>query len=225
MNLVAVDTSTRWAGVGLLSESADSGERTEMVWRSDQNHGCELMPAVVELASQAGIRPTDITHLAVALGPGGFSAVRVGISTVIGLALPNDLTVVGIPTHLIESFPYLERASASSPILSLLPAGRGELAWARYESETEESAIGLSTTNELVASLAPGALLCGEGTELLAGMVDPESILCGDPPTRSPISMLEIASRRIANNDSTPLSELRPIYARPPSITKPKKPV
>lgn len=224
MNLVAVDTSTRWAGVGLQT---DSGAQTEMVWRSEQNHGRELMPAIAELANGAGISLTDITHLAVAIGPGGFSAVRVGISTVIGLALPKDLPVAGIPTQLVEAYPYLNNASDSSPLVSLLPAGRGELAWAKFVSPEFgiEAEIGLSTVEEFVASLAPGSMLCGEGTELLEGIVDPAQVVCGEPPTRSPRSILEIATQRFAANEATPLAELRPIYARMPSITARKKPV
>lgn len=221
MNLVAVDTSTRWAGVGLQTQS---GERTEMVWRSEQNHGRELMPAIVDLTSRAGIGPSDITHLAVALGPGGFSAVRVGISTVLGLALPHDLPLVGIPTHLIEAYPYLERASASTPVISLIPAGRGEFAWAKFNTGNAEPEIGLIPATEIAALLTPGSKVCGEGTELIGELVARDLILCGDPPTRSPISMLEIASHRFEKNAVTPLSELRPIYARPPSITTRKKP-
>lgn len=222
MNLVAVDTSTRWAGVGLQT---DSGERSEMTWRSDQNHGRELMPAIVELTTRAGIALSGITHLAVALGPGGFSAVRVGISTVLGLALPNELPVIGIPTHLIEANPFLKHASASSPVISLLPAGRGELSWAKFTSNSSDHEEGLNTVVELIAELEPDARLCGEGTELLTGKVDPERILCGEPPTRSPITMLEIATHKLADDHTTPLAELRPIYARPPSITMRKKPV
>ncbi len=221
MNLIAIDTSTRWAGVGLQTAS---GEKSEMVWRSDQNHGRELMPAIAELTDRAGITPANLTHVAVALGPGGFSAVRVGISTALGLALPNDLPLIGVPTHQIEAHPYFDVASAASPLVSLLPAGRGELAWAKFESPDAEPEIGLATFDEFVAGLDEGAKLCGEGAELLAEQLPAEQILSGEPPTRSPLSMLEIATQRVESGDTTPLTELRPIYARPPSITMKKAP-
>lgn len=221
MNLLAVDTSTRWAGVGLQTES---GEQSQVIWRSEQNHGRELMPAIVELTDRSGIGPRDITHLAVALGPGGFSAVRVGISTVLGLALPRNLPILGIPTHEVEAHPFLDYASGSSPLISLLPAGRGELSWSRFETAAQVPETGLSTIDELLAGLAPAARLCGEGTELLAGKVAQDLILSTEPPTRSPVSMLEIATERLAGKGPTPLAELRPIYARPPSITMRKSP-
>ena len=222
MNLLAVDTSTRWAGVGLMT---DSGEQSQTTWRSDQNHGRELMPAIVDLLGRASLKPGDVTYLAVALGPGGFSAVRVGISTVIGLALPHNTPVVGISTHAVEAFPFIESASSSSPVISMLPGGRGEIAWARFhQQEPEPTEIGLSTVEEFTASLKSGDRLCGEGTSLVRDHVESERILSGDEPTRSPISLLDIAAAKIANGETTLIDELRPIYARPPSISMPRKP-
>jgi tRNA threonylcarbamoyladenosine biosynthesis protein TsaB len=219
---IAVDTSTRWAGIGLEIES---GERTEMVWRSDQNHGRELMPAIIELMSRSGLGPTDITHLAVALGPGGFSAVRVGISAVMGLALPRDLPIAGVPTHVIEAMPYLESTTSDSPVVSVIPAGRGELSWARFESDAGNiSTIVLSSVDEFVATLSTDTRVCGEGAEALRGHVPGEQMLSGDAPTRSPISLLELAGRRFDTGRPTTPAELRPIYARPPSITMQRQP-
>ena len=86
--LLAVDTSTRFAGVGI---DDGSGSVVCRSWRSEQNHGAELMPAIMAMLEESGRTPADITHLAVANGPGGFSALRVGIGVVFGLATPRDL--------------------------------------------------------------------------------------------------------------------------------------
>jgi tRNA threonylcarbamoyladenosine biosynthesis protein TsaB len=218
MILVAVDTSTRWAGVGL---QLDSGERSEMIWRSDQNHGRELMPAIVALMSRAKLRPPDITHLAAALGPGGFSAVRVGISAVIGLAMPRNLPVAGIPTHSIEALPFLELASSETPIVSLIPAGRNEVAWARFDQpdSTTATATGLAAPGKLVGQLPPGTLFCGEAAETITDLVEAERILVDRAPTRSPIALLELATASFDGDDSASATVLKPIYARTPSIT------
>ena len=222
MILIAVDTSTRWAGVGL---ETDSGERTEMIWRSDQNHGRELMPAIVELMSRAGLGPADITHLAVALGPGGFSAVRVGVSAVMGLAMPGDLPIVGVPTHAVEAMPHLSDASSESPVVSLIPAGRGELSWARFDSDSSDPVeIGLSSVEEFVATLPASTRVCGEGVELLRAHLSADRFLSGDAPTRSPATLLRLARRAFDDGDATPPEGLRPIYARPPSITMRRQP-
>ena len=223
MILVAVDTSTRWAGVGLQVES---GARTQMIWRSDQNHGRELMPAIVELMARANLRPPDITHLAVALGPGGFSAVRVGISAVIGLSMPGDLPVAGIPTHSIEALPFLESASAETPVVSLIPAGRNEVAWARFENpdDTTAAATGVSAPGKLSELVPPGTLFCGEAAELIADHVAADRILVDTTPTRSPIALLELATASFDDGAGTSARVLKPIYARSPSITMQRPP-
>lgn len=221
MILLAVDTSTRWAGVGL---QIGSDEPTETIWRSDQNHGRELMPAIVGLLAQAKLTPIDITHLAAALGPGGFSAVRVGISTVIGLALKDNLPVVGVSTHELEAYPFIHNATASKPLISLIPAGRGELSWTKFESPDSTPKTGLDSLEEMVESQPSTACFCGEGAELLQGRIDQRRILSSEPPTRSPKHLLEIARVRLEAGKSTPVNELRPIYARPPSITMRKNP-
>ena len=126
---MGVDTSTRFAGVGI---DDGSGSVVCRSWRSEQNHGAELMPAIIAMLEESGRTPADITHLAVANGPGGFSALRVGIGVVFGLATPRDLPIAAISTHEIEVAPYVDRVGRSTALYSLLPAGRGEVAWARY---------------------------------------------------------------------------------------------
>ena len=220
MILLAIDTSTRYAGVGL---DTGDGSAEERVWRSEQNHGRELMPAVMELLKARDLSPTDVTHLAVATGPGGFSALRVGISTVKGLAMPRDLPVAGVPTHEIEIEPYLDRP-ADSPLYSMLPAGRKALAWTRFDGTGEPQEVGLATPEELVRLLEPDARICGEGAELMIGLVANEAIIGRQPPTRRPASLLRIASRMFERGEATDPAALRPIYARAPSISTPKPP-
>ena len=109
MILLAIDTSTRYAGVAI----ADGGDvLAETTWYSQQNHGAELLPVAMALLAQVGSSIREVTHLAVALGPGGFSALRVGMATVKGLALPGRLPVAGISTFHVEAAPYEDTRSA-----------------------------------------------------------------------------------------------------------------
>ncbi len=214
--LVAIDTSTRWAGVAALVEGHAPLER---VWRSERNHGTELMPALVEVLARAGASAADITHVAVALGPGAFSALRVGISTAAGLALAKDLPAVGVSTFDLEAGPYLDHAGPESPVFALIPSSRSELAWAGYAGRGEPSHSGLATPAAFAAGAIPGALFCGEGAQEMAGLVDPSRILSGAPPTRSPLALARIAQQMFESGAGVAGAVLRPMYGRQPSIT------
>lgn len=218
MNLVIIDTSTRFAGVGVMN---DDGKQATRSWRSNQNHGRELMPAIVESLAELSLTAQDITHVGVGLGPGGFSAVRVGISAALGLAVAKQLPVLGIPTHDIEAEPHLRDVTKSSPLYSLIPAGRNEISWTRH-GVSKEQTIGIASPEELSQLMEPTALICGEACDLMAELVDQSRFRSHELPTRNPKSIIEIAAAKFNSGSSTPYEKLRPVYARPPSISKPK---
>ena len=218
--LLAVDTSTRFAGVGI-----DDGNGSVVCrsWRSEQNHGAELMPAIVAMLEESGRTPADITHLAVANGPGGFSALRVGIGVVFGLATPRDLPIAAISTHEIEVAPYVDRVGRSTALYSLLPAGRGEVAWAKYV-DGKEVAAGLAPPEKLAADVSPDSVFCGEAAMMMANVVEHGKLLTNGPPTRDPAALLALGRKYFARNNSGPQQPVRPQYVREPSITWPKPP-
>ena len=82
--LLALDTSTRYAGVALANEDRVVASHA---WHSTYNHTAELMPAVVKILEHGGLTAADLDGVAGALGPGGVSALRGGISAAMGLAL------------------------------------------------------------------------------------------------------------------------------------------
>jgi len=93
--LIAIDTSTRLIGVALYDGVQIV---SEMVWLSQQYHTVELAPTVSSLIDRAGIPLSDLKVVVVALGPGSFTGLRIGISLAKGMALAGRLAIVGIPT-------------------------------------------------------------------------------------------------------------------------------
>jgi len=126
--LLAVDTSTAQVGLAVYDGTQVIGE---YAWRSKQHHTVELAPAVAELLSRAGLAMEDILALGVALGPGSFTSLRVGLSLVKGLALARHLPLVGIPT--LDIYAAGQPASRL-PLLAAIQAGRGRLAVGWYKS-------------------------------------------------------------------------------------------
>ena len=219
MILVAIDTSTRHAAVGVTN---DAGVRVCRSWRSNQNHSQELMPAIAECFTELELEPIQTTHVAVALGPGGFSSVRVGISTALGLITPRRLPVAGIPTHDIEVEPFSSEIDAGIPVFSLIPAGRNQISWKRHGDNTLNE-NGIAAPEELADIVETNALLCGEACEIMKGVIQDSQLKTNNLPIRDPNWLIDIAQRMFQTGKATPYEQVRPIYARPPSISQPKQ--
>jgi len=180
------------------------------------------MPAIAECFTELELEPNQTTHVAVALGPGGFSSVRVGISTALGLITAQRLPVAGIPTHDIEVEPFLSEINAGIPVYSLIPAGRNQISWRRH-GDNAVNEKGIATPEELANIVESNAVLCGEACEIMKGVFEDSQLKSSELPTRDPNWLIDIAQRMFEANKATPYEQLRPIYARPPSISQPKQ--
>ena len=225
--LLAIDTSTRYGGVALWR-----GDRTvsSLSWYSSHNHTVELMPAIEYILGHAKANLPELKGIAVALGPGGFSALRVGISAAKGLALPLNIPLVGVSTLETEAYPY---AGTNLPIYPLLDAGRSEVATATFQKaggrwrRLEEEHI--CKPEELVESISKRSLLCGEGvpyrSEYLRQALGRNGlILSFHTPASRLWALATLASERLTMGESGSLGTIEPLYLRKPSIGTPKMP-
>lgn len=126
--LLALDTSTQTMGIALYEEPVVVGE---MTWRSSSHHTVELAPAIKELMDRCAVKPLDVEAVAVALGPGSFTSLRIGLALAKGMALSLHVPVIGIPTF---SFLVEPLSISEFPLLAVLPAGRLRFAAQWYES-------------------------------------------------------------------------------------------
>jgi tRNA threonylcarbamoyladenosine biosynthesis protein TsaB len=124
--LLAVDTSTQWTGLALYEENQVVGE---MVWNTRNHHTVEMAPAIRSLLNRCGVEAQELKALAVALGPGSFTSLRIGLAVVKGMALALHLPVIGIPTL---DFLAAAQPGSSDPLACILRAGRGRFAMQWY---------------------------------------------------------------------------------------------
>ncbi len=220
--LLSIDTSTRYAGVALSDE-----ERVVscLLWYSKVNHTAELMPAVAQALEHHGIPARELEGVAVALGPGGFSSLRVGLSVAKGLSAASGLPLVGVRTLELEAHPYLETGVA---VCAMLDAGRSEVATARFDSQGhpagEET---ISPPDELLDSIAEITQFCGEGVvpwvSLIKERLGPMAMVMASPsPGIRLWSLAAIARERLAAGRTDDPAALEPNYLRMPSIGQPK---
>lgn len=158
--LLALDTSTRSISLALHDGQALAAETT---WRSQNHHTVELAPAIAEMLERAELAPDKLKGIAIALGPGSFTGLRIGLALAKGLALAQNLPLVGIPTLDILAHAQPQR---SEPMLAILQAGRGRVAVGRYVFERKgwraEGEVQLYHWPELVRAIEQPTYVCGE---------------------------------------------------------------
>jgi len=213
--LLAVDTST--AQVGLAIYDGPQGQViSEYAWRSSQRHTVELAPAISELLTRCGLTMEDIHVLGVALGPGSFTSLRVGLSLVKGLAISRQLPLVGIPT-----LDVLAAAQALSrlPLAVAIQAGRGRLAVGWYKRSKNGWQVAdparVLTLDALMDEITGPVILCGELTseerQKLAQKVEVQ-LVSPAHSVRRPAVLAELAWARWQAGRVDDEATLAPIY-------------
>ena len=213
--LLAVDTST--AQVGLAVYDGPQGQVIgEYAWRSSQRHTVELAPAIYELLARCGLTMDDIRALGVALGPGSFTSLRVGLSLVKGFALARSLPLIGIPTlDILAAAQPLSRF----PLRVAIQAGRGRLAAGWYKrSKGSWKAKGptrMVTAEELFEEVKSPVNLCAELTADERQMLAKNAQIRLASPAQSvrrPALLAERAWVRWQAGDVDDRATLAPIY-------------
>jgi tRNA threonylcarbamoyladenosine biosynthesis protein TsaB len=130
--ILAIDTATHYAGLALYRPGA--GLLAEETWYTDRNHTLELMPRLMRMLALAGLKVPALSALAVSLGPGSFTGLRIGLAAAKGLALPHKLPLLGVPTLELAAYPFREE---KQPIWAIVGAGRGRILAGCYTYEAE----------------------------------------------------------------------------------------
>jgi tRNA threonylcarbamoyladenosine biosynthesis protein TsaB len=231
--LLSLETATRAGSIAILKDSnvlASSGGDPEV------SHSNTLLADTDILLSNVNLTIRDIDIFAVATGPGSFTGLRIGISTVKALAETLHRPGVGVPT--LEAIAH--SAGPSDATVALLPAGRGEL-FVQLFSTSSEGAV---TALDQPAHLSPTQIIekyrtlgnicwVGEGADLYAGLIRESAIQKGYQFTEAagteestdgwrtvkPTSNLaqhvaSLALSRLQVMDARP-NDLRAIYVRP----------
>ena len=134
-----------------------------MVWRTRSHHTVELAPAIQELMDRCGVQPNDLQALAVALGPGSFTTLRIGLALTKGMALSLALPIIGIPTleYQVASQPLSEL-----PLLAVLPAGRTRMAVQQFKANDStwlpDGEAEVLTPEAISDRIVGPTIICGE---------------------------------------------------------------
>ena len=161
MKLLAVETATRYQSVALMDEAVLLAEKNQ---ENCVSHASSLVPAIQDLLTSLSCPFSAIEGLAVSVGPGSFTGLRVGLSTMVGFRTVTGLPLVTVPT--LEAMAWNHRASGH-PVCPVLIARTDEVYWAQFQWENGhvvrllEDRVG--TIQNMMDSIRRPTVLFGEG--------------------------------------------------------------
>jgi tRNA threonylcarbamoyladenosine biosynthesis protein TsaB len=211
MRLLAIETSSPAGGVALLDGSRLVGEYLLDV---QVTHSERVMTAVDRLLGDARWRVSDLEGLAVSIGPGSFTGLRIGVSTAKGLAFALSLTIAPVPTldAMAATLPF-----ASLPVCPVLDARKDEVycslyRWDGLAMRRQWDYLALSPA-ALAARLTEPVVLVGDG----AFRVDSPLVRHAPPARRlaSPACVAQIGHAMFDVGAVVSPTDLVPVYRRP----------
>jgi tRNA threonylcarbamoyladenosine biosynthesis protein TsaB len=172
VTLLGIDTSTSASSACVLRADGEAFEVSPPAERLGARpaHSTELMPAVAESMERAGVGWADLEAIAVGVGPGAFTGLRIGIATARALAGAR-----GLPLRRVSSLAALAEGIEAPLRLPLIDARRGELFGALYEAGEARWPQFAVSPDELVARLGEGGfvpLAAGDGSLRFRGMLE-----------------------------------------------------
>ena len=214
--LLALDTSTQWIGLALYDGVQVLGEE---IWQTHNHHTVEIAPAIQRLMSRCAVPPSALEGIGVALGPGSFTSLRIGLAVAKGMALALHLPLAGIPS--------LDVLAAGQPLRDLplaavLQSGRNKLALGWYDAVDgawqSRGEAEVTTAEALTASIHKPTLVAGELTaaERQTLARKRRNVLLASPAQsmRRPAMLAELAWARLKVGQIDNVILLAPIYLR-----------
>lgn len=213
----ALDTATSSPSLALLRDDDPAAE----LWLSARPEtGRRVLEAAHHLLGAAGAEVRDIERIVVGVGPGGFTGLRIGIATALGLGQALDAPVVGASSLEALALAVADRAGPGAVVCPALDARRGELFAALYRA---------GPAGGLEELMAPAALVPEDLAALVAERTAGEAVhVAGDGLGAHPVGLgrapfapeegvggpraVDLA-RRVAAGAGRPA---RPVYARLP---------
>ncbi len=165
MKLIAIETSSSVGSVAILDTEAQS---REIPFPEGTRHGEGLVPAVDAIFREAGWQPREADVVAVSVGPGSYTGLRVGVVCAKMMAAMGGADLVAVP-----SLDVIARNAGDNRrnVCVAVNAGRAEVYTASYERDGSQwgrlGECAIVSPEELGASLRPETLILGDGVPII----------------------------------------------------------
>ncbi|MBF0538329.1 MAG: tRNA (adenosine(37)-N6)-threonylcarbamoyltransferase complex dimerization subunit type 1 TsaB [Nitrospirae bacterium] len=219
MRILSIDTSADVGGAALVdSETGLVGEVVISVQRKKKTFSERLMPAIDSLLVSEGCQIGDVEAFALTVGPGSFTGLRVGLSTIKGLAFATGKPVLALPTFEALSYNY---RYCSYPVCAILEAKKDEVYATVFQWHNNCLSTlvdpGLYNIDELLDGLTLGKIVFTGGAiipyrDVICNQLGDNAIL-GQAHV-SPLNVGLLALERLKAGEICRIEELSPIYLK-----------
>jgi tRNA threonylcarbamoyladenosine biosynthesis protein TsaB len=213
-SILSIDTSSGQGSIALY----DGRRVSTRSWPADRSHTTTLLSEIHQLLGRAEVSVRELGAIAIATGPGAFTALRVGFGVAKGFHLATEVPLIGVPTLEATAFAL---ASCKSPIVAVVGAGRSRLVWARYEAGPEGLVQVFAPRNGTASELAEElnrsdpVLVTGEIDDDQAQLIDRIDGVSVPPKPlrmRQPGALAELAWRRWQAGGIDEATTIEPVY-------------
>jgi tRNA threonylcarbamoyladenosine biosynthesis protein TsaB len=217
MIVLGIESSTNIGSVAVVN-----GEKVvaECSLNRNKTHSSWLLPAIEWIFEQANLSITDLTGLAVSLGPGSFTGLRIGVGTCKGLALSLNIPIAPVPTldALVLNLPYTERL-----VCPILDVRKNELYTAFYRFEKERKFVRISnyrliSPEALINEIKEDVVVLGDGIHPFRHLIKNSKRIIFAPsifwiPRALNVALIGMEVLRRGNGVDA--KEVKPLYTRP----------
>lgn len=225
MTLLAFDTACDACSVALWREGEVLAHRTRAMSRGQSE---ALVPMIADVMAVAGLTFEGLSAIAVTIGPGAFTGLRIALATARALALAAQRPAVGVST--LETIAAgAARAHPAGPrhLLVAIDTKRDDFYGQRFTRAADGGFIAdagpiVGQADELAAGLAAGPILiAGDGAaRLMAVLCDgPRQFAASGVVVPDAVDLAIVAASRLRG--AAPLPPLKPLYLRPPAVRPP----
>jgi tRNA threonylcarbamoyladenosine biosynthesis protein TsaB len=215
---LAIDSASDEPGIAL---AVDGVAALTLTWTTQQNHSVELLPNIERMLAEAGRTKSDVDAVFVDTGPGGYAALRVGVSVAKALAHGLGVPIVGIGRLELDAYGVL-REAGSKRVVAVHRAGRGEIAWAAYRGDgaawREESPSAIVKSDAFPSELRTADVVTGDVDDAMAEAAQARGAALVVASEHRVVALAALGQRRLAEGRADDAIALVPLYLRAPAI-------
>lgn len=209
MLVLGIETATNWCGIALWD---DSGPVAARAFVNHMELSARLIPAIQTMLTEEERTFSDVQGLAVSIGPGSFTGLRIGVATAKTLAQAAGLPIVGIQTMDAMALPYGPLVECGTRLALTLSARRDQY-YVRWQG-SDDDVIRIMATDELREALADSTrpvLVLGDAALKagISGTGRPISAAANHPRA---LSVAALGHERLTRGDTDDLMSLVPLY-------------